>query len=410
MTHNTNQEIERLQKWLYGRSEEIASLQTSLTGARAVGPENGGPGEMEKALLIEAILASLNIPFQRYECPDPRVEGGARPNIVAILGEKGDKTLWLFAHMDVVPPGDAEAWTSDPFVLKQSGDLVFGRGTEDNQQAIASMLILAEGLRSLRMEPPVKLGLVFMADEERGSHYGLEWLLETHGDIFSPGDYFIAPDGGSPDGDIIEIAEKAQLWLKFTVSGKQCHASIPQEGRNALVAGSRLILELVRISQKFNLSNPLFLPPMSTFTPTMREANVPAVNILPGKDVFYMDCRLLPGCDPQKALKDFESATKSLEDGFEAKMEVVQWQPATFASPQTEIVKKLKRAIFDVYGVTARPAGIGGATVASFLRKKGFPAVVWSCIRNTCHQPNEYSSITATLKDAAVFGRILFDA
>ena len=41
------------------------------------------------------------------------------------------------------------------------------------------------------------------------------------------------------------------------------------------------------------------------------------------------------------------------------------------------------------------------------LRQQGLPAAVWSCIDSTCHQPDEHSSITATLKDAQVFAHVL---
>lgn len=401
---------ETLEEWLAGQSARIESLQSRLTELAAVGPENGGDGEWKKAAFIEGYLDGLGVPATRYDCPDPRVSSGARPNLVAKLGERRDRPrLWLFAHTDVVPPGDGTAWKSDPFAVRKNGDLLIGRGVEDNQQAIVSMLLLAEGLKVFDRNGDANLGLVFMADEESGSHFGLEWLLEKNDDIFKPEDYYIVPDGGSPNGELVEIAEKAQLWLKFTVTGKQCHASTPGEGRNALVAGSRLILDLLKASTKFSLTNPLFTPPISTFVPTLREANVPAPNILPGKDVFYMDCRLLPGCDSRGVLKEFDAVAKAIGPDFTAQMDVAQWQPATFAPPNTEIIAKLARAVQAVYGVKIKPVGVGGATVASFLRRKGFPAVVWSCIRNTCHQPNETSSITATWKDALVFGKIALD-
>ena len=89
---------------------------------------------------------------------------------------------------------------------------------------------------------------------------------------------------------------------------------------------------------------------------------------------------------------------------------VVQQQAAT-AIPQTgTVVTALKAAIARIYGVQAQAVGIGGATVAAFLRQKGLPAAVWGCIENTCHQPDERSSITATIKDSQVFAHILMNA
>jgi succinyl-diaminopimelate desuccinylase len=57
--------------------------------------------------------------------------------------------------------------------------------------------------------------------------------------------------------------------------------------------------------------------------------------------------------------------------------------------------------------VEAKPQGIGGGTVAAFLRRKGYDAVVWSTIMNFAHQPNEQASISHTLKDAQVMACLL---
>ena len=77
-----------------------------------------------------------------------------------------------------------------------------------------------------------------MADEETGSLYGLEHLLNTAPHFFNPDDLYIVPDAGSSKGDVIEIAEKSQLWLKVQTTGIQCHGSTPQKGRNAFLAGA----------------------------------------------------------------------------------------------------------------------------------------------------------------------------
>ena len=82
-------------------------------------------------------------------------------------------------------------------------------------------------------------------------------------------------------------------------------------------------------------------------------------------------------------------------------------QRASETAADSPVVAALRRAVTDIYQVEARPVGIGGATVAALLRRQGLPAAVWSCIDSTCHQPDEHSSITATLKDAQVFAHVL---
>lgn len=404
--------MDELSAYLLNQNNRALELQTCLTAFPAIGPENGGQGELAKAEFVESILGNAKINFQRYDSPDPRVESGKRPNIVAIAPGRANRKLWLFGHLDVVPPGDLSTWDSDPWIVRHDGDLIYGRGVEDNQQAVTSMLLLAEALSTLRITPELGLGLVFMADEERGSGHGLAWLLRTAPHLFQPEDYYIVPDGGSPDATQAEIAEKAQLWLRFIIGGRQCHASTPAEGVNALTAASRVILAEQELARIFPERDNLFIPPVSTFTPTLHEANVPAINILPGKDIFYMDCRILPEVNPDAVLSEAARiASKIAENlGATATVEIVHSQQSSSTPADCPCMLALKDAVKQVYGVELRPVGIGGATVAAMLREKGLAAVVWSKIFNTCHQANECSSLSATCGDAAVFGRIISGA
>lgn len=397
---------------LLGMGDRVVEIQRELTSIPAIGPENGGQGELAKALLVEKILSRTGHAAQmRINSPDPRVESGFRPNIISVRNGSSQRKLWLFGHLDVVPPGDIDAWKSDPWKLRREGDLIYGRGVEDNQQAVTSMLILAEALADMDITPALGLGLVFMSDEESGSAHGLDWILRERPELFSADDFFIVPDGGSPAGEVVEIAEKAQLWIKFTTIGRQCHASMPDEGNNAFVAASMLIQGLLDLTNIFCAEDPLFSPPASTFVPTRHDLNSQCVNILPGKDVFYMDCRLLPQCAKETVLAEVKKIVDSIAKirNVRVNVEVVHNQPASATPGDSPVMAALRKAIASIYNVEARPIGIGGATVASFLRRKNLPAVVWSRILNTCHMPDECSSISATCQDAAVFGHILMN-
>ena len=150
---------------------------------------------------------------------------------------------------------------------------------------------------------------------------------------------------------------------------------------------------------------------MPPCVPGKHEANVPNINTVPGNDVFYIDCRLLPHVEMDNVLAKMRevAAEVAARHYVQINISVVQRQNAT-AIPQTcTVVTALKSAIASIYGEKAQAVGIGGATVASFLRHKGLPAAVWACLENTCHQPDERSSITATIKDAQVFAHILMN-
>jgi succinyl-diaminopimelate desuccinylase len=401
-------------RYIKEQRETVISLQRDLTAIPALGPDNGGAGEREKADYAVDLLEKLpGVSVRQFNAPDPRVPCGHRPNIAAVLpGADTSKTLWIISHLDIVPPGDPSLWQSDPYVLRVDGDDVFGRGVEDNNQGLVSSYLALLALCDAGVTPPVNYGLMIVADEETGSRYGLEYLVDNHPELFGPRDLFLIPDFGLPTSELVEVAEKSIFWLKITVHGKQCHASTPDEGINSLAAASLLIVRLHKLGELFPKTDSLFKPANSTFEPTKKEANVENVNTIPGRDIFSMDCRVLP----DYKLDDVFAAIRAIGDevesitGVRIEYEVVQANQAKPATPvNSEIVQKTLKAVKEVYNNNPNPWGIGGGTVAAVLRAKNIPAVVWATWTPNAHQPNERASISKTIGDAQVMARILFD-
>jgi succinyl-diaminopimelate desuccinylase len=278
---------------------------------------------------------------------------------------------------------------------------------------MVSALLLLGALEKAQARTSLSLGILLAADEETGNAYGIEYIMEHHPHVFAPDDLIVIPDFGTPEGDAIEVAEKSVLWLRFTVRGRQCHASTPEAGINSLVGASALILALDSLHKVFDRRDPLFDPPMSTFAPTKMEANVPNVNTIPGQDVFHLDCRVLPAYP----LEEIEGEIRRICDDVEKQRgvtitftPVVREQAAPATPADCEAATRLTAALRRARGLMARTMGIGGGTVAAAFRKRGLPAVCWSTLMHTAHQPNEHASISATLADAAVFARLLFDS
>jgi succinyl-diaminopimelate desuccinylase len=270
-----------------------------------------------------------------------------------------------------------------------------------------------KALLDLKVAPARTVALALVADEETGSGKGLDFLLKEHHHLFSPDDLIIVPDAGSPDGTMIEVAEKSMLWLKLTVIGRQCHASRPELGNNTLSAAAHIIVALEALRREFPLNNDLFRPPVSTFEPTKKEANVPNINTIPGRDVFYLDCRVLPEYDltlvKERVLAIAQEAGGPL--GVKVEMETVQDLPSAPATdPEAPVVQALARAIRTVYGRKAAPRGIGGGTVAAFFRQRGLPAAVWMTVSQTAHQPNEFCLLSNLVGDAKVLAHVFLEA
>ena len=370
------------------RNDMVDTL-TQLCHIPAISPHNGGTGEEAKIQALKAIIDSMKLKYSslRIERVDDKVSPtGNRPSLFLEYPGKKSQRLCILSHIDVVPEGDLSFWTIDPFSPVVKGSRLYGRGVSDNGTCLVSSLYSLKAIADSGITPEYTILLAFVADEEMGSNYGLQPLLER--DIFRPDDLVVVPDSGNDAGDFIEIAEKAILRLAFTVTGKQVHASLPHTGLNACRVANMLAYEVDEALHKaFPEEDKTFEPPFSTFEPTKRAANVPAVNIVPGRERFEFDCRILPSVNLDDVIDVIEKSRVDTERRTGAKIDLAV--DRSDSSPVTS-------------------PGVGGGTFAAYFRRKGIPAVVWSqeC-DGVAHQPDEFTEIEYIVNNAKVFALMM---
>lgn len=385
--------------------DEMVKTLMEMIPIVAISPESGGKGEMERATYLESKIREIGPDtIERIDAVDER--GFVRPNIIArIYGENREKTLWIVAHMDTVPEGDRSLWEGDPFRPYIKDGKIYGRGSEDNGQSLVGALYAFKAVKISGIKPKNSVGLIFVSDEEMGSRYGLEYVVNKYS--FGKDDEFLVPDSGNEEGTEVEISEKGILWFSITVTGRQGHGSRPDLSLNAHRVAVELASRIDRyLHRKYDAVDDIFIPPYSTFEPTKREPNVQNINTIPGKDVFYFDCRILPLYSIDSVVGDVRNICRRMEKRTGAKIEFSTVQRADSAGTtdkNSEIVQKLLRIIKEKRGKEPRLVGIGGGTCAAILRRRGFPAVVWSTLDPVEHSPNEYCKIDNLVNDAIVF-------
>jgi len=409
---------EKIFSFIDNSTKLAVELETELCKYPAVSPDSGGEGELDKCEFLASWLKAQGISrLERYDAPDPRAKGGVRPNLVATIPGKDDPSgnaprFWVMSHIDVVPPGEASFWDSDPWkaVVSADGKRIIGRGVEDNQQGLTASVIAALAFVKQGITPSRTVKLLFASDEENGSVYGVDWLIKNRPELFHKNDMVIVPDSGSSSGAEIEIAEKNHVWAKFITKGIQTHAAHPDKSANAYLAGADLTVKLhYGLSEKFSNRNPLFDPDYSTFQPTKKEPNIPNINTVPGDDVFYYDMRILPSTSVDDVFKEVDRIKTEVEAKHKVtiKYEIIYRTESPPTPQDSPLVKFLSRSITEVYGVKTKTVGIGGGTFAAFLRKHGIDCAVWSRFDCTAHQPNEYALLENILGDAKVMALMM---
>lgn len=401
---------EKIFKAVESLMSEMVSTLSELIAIPAISPLDGGEGEFNKARYLVGKLESLGLGRPEvYNAPDETAAGGVRPNIIVRIPGKTGRRLWIISHMDVVPEGERSLWETDPFKAVVKDGKIYGRGSNDNCQELVSSLYAAIALKQLGITPEYEVCLCFVADEELGSKYGIQYLIKQN--LFNKDDLFIVPDGGNERGDFIEIAEKSICWMEFDVQGSQVHGSTPHLGVNACRAANELSVGLDEaLHAAFPETDAMFEPAGSTFEPTRRNANVPNVNTAPGREVFCFDCRVLPQIPLDAVIKVVEAEIKKVQDrrGVKVSYRFIQKEQAPEPTrPDAPIVGLLRDALKEALPCEPKVGGVGGGTCAAYFRREGLPAVVWTQEADCAHMPNEYAVLEHIANEAKVFALLM---
>jgi len=401
-------ELEQILKKIEGSREDMVRVMSEMIRIPALAPVNGGTGEGKRADMLTGYLEGYDsvIRVDAQDDHDPTV---MRPNILAKKNGKGKGTVWLVAHTDTVPAGDLQDWDTDPFEPAVKNGRIYGRGTEDNGQAVISAMFASKFFPKETLSKR-SIGVAYVADEETSSKMGIDYLIKKG--YFSEDDVFIVPDWGTPEGDLVDVAEKNLVWLQFNVTGRSTHGSTPDKGINAFKVGTEFLNDLLaEFKKEFPNENKMFIPSVSTFEPTKCTGTVMNINTIPGNFEFSMDIRALPEYHQDEIVAVAERVAKEHEARSGAKIEITEIQrhiTGKASSIEGETFESLMDSIESVIGKRPRPVGVGGATCANFFRKEGYDAYVWQHGGGTLHGPNEYVVVDNIVIDAKVFASLFY--
>ena len=388
--------------------QEIIDTTIEMIRIPALAPINNGDGEGKKADYLMTKTVGFD-EVKRMDVPDTTDPSVKRSNIIAVKKGKKNGTVWLVAHMDVVPAGDPELWENPPFDPIVKDGKLYGRGTEDDGQSVISSMFATKQFLDQELNG-MSIGVAWVADEETSSTCGIQYLLDQG--IFTKDDVIIVPDYCTKDGSRIDVAEKHILWLKFCIEGKTTHASTPHLGVNAYKVSTLLLMDLIEsFDNRFDDRNEMYYPRNSTFEPTKRIATVENVNTIPGYDEFCMDIRLNPEYDPELVLKMANEMAELYSESTGAKITVEILQKAVAGKPSAIDsigYKAFSDSIEEVMGKKPEPVGIAGGTCSNFFRLKGLDAYAWQTGDGSLHAPNEYLIIDNLINDTKVFATLFY--
>ncbi len=340
-----------------------------------------------------------------FECT--RVDRNGIANLFARWGKKGaNRSFGFNGHTDVVPIGDAEAWTVDPFGAEIKDGFLWGRGSTDMKSGVAAFVAAAVDFVT-DTPPDGAVVLAITGDEEADATDGtvalLDWMAST-GERMT--DCLVGePTSPNHMGEAMKIGRRGSMTVYLEFTGVQGHAAYPHRAKNPLSAMARLMdrlafHELDQGSDHFD--------PSSLAVVTMDTGN-PATNVIPAqcRATFNIRFNDIHTSDSLTAWVNDEIAKVQQETGIQIDCKT-RVSGQSFVTPPGELSDLIAKAVKAETGKSPELSTSGGTSDARFM-KDHCPVVEFGLVGKTMHQVDEKVPVADIIQLKTIYRRILTD-
>ena len=325
--------------------------------------------------LIEEYFAGSDV-----ECTRIATHEEGKFNLLLTNGEPSEVGLTLCGHMDTVPASPSK-WESNPWTLTERDNCWFARGSCDMKGFLA---IALQAIERSSIEKGC-LAVLLLCDEELGS-FGAKRVIEHGLPVPIPKQVII----GEPTSLQVVRLHKGHLSMQVTIEGLSAHTGAPHLGKNALVAGGKVICALAELANKYEsvltdcsehfLEDSKF--PVLTVA-TMNSGS--AINVVPDLCELGIGLRLLPDQNKEEIVAQIEEVIAAV---CELPWTLVELgDNPTMLTPESSAINLwLCKHIGQDKSV-----GVSYGTDGGYLSKAGYECVLYGAGDiAVAHKPDEY--------------------
>jgi succinyl-diaminopimelate desuccinylase len=342
-----------------------------LIERESVTPEDAG---CQKLIAERLHAAGFEIEHMRYDEVD---------NLWARRGSDGP--IFCFAgHTDVVPPGPAEDWNSDPFKATIDGEMLRGRGAADMKSSLAAMV---DGTVDFVHDHPDHKGTIaflITSDEEGRAQEGTKKVIKTLAERGEHIDWCVIgePTSSAKLGDVIKVGRRGSLSGMLTVHGIQGHVAYPQLADNPIEKFAPVLAELY--THKLDEGNEFFPP--SSFQVVQLKSGTGFPNVTPGGLYTRFNFRYSTVWNHEQ----IKELVASILDKHKLKY-TLEWHLSgePFLTKGGNLIPAVQAAVKKVTGQNPELSTTGGTSDGRFISPAGADVVEFGAINATIHKANE---------------------
>lgn len=358
-------------------------IAQKLIRCPSVTPAEAGALDYLEDVLKDAGFETFRVPFgggDSYEVD----------NLYARFGSRAPHFCYA-GHTDVVPVGDADAWTCDPFGAEIIDGKLYGRGAEDMKASVAAFTAAAIQFIRENLDFGGSISLLITGDEEARAINGTVKLIEWAHQRGEAIDACIVgePTNSEMIGTTIKNGRRGSLNGSISVEGIQGHVAYPERTQNPITIGLPLLSALA--NEPFDDGSANFPPTNLEFSSV--DVGNPATNVVPAKltarfNVRFNDHWTIDSLEAE-IIRRLKAAAP---EGAHYNLDIVRPVSDVFLTKADDLITPLQDAIKEVTGRTADLSTAGGTSDARFI-KNYCPVVEFGLVFNTLHQVDEHTPV-----------------
>ena len=373
-------------------SLDPVALAQALMRCPSVTPQEAGVLSVLEQALAPYGFSARRLRYDGHNSP-------AVDNLFCRWGQQGPHFAFA-GHVDVVPAGDAQAWTHDPFAAALADGVLYGRGACDMKTGVAAFAAAAATFT--RQHPDAgQISLLITCDEEGPSVNGTEPLLAQ---LNREGVRFDACMVGEPTsyehfGDMAKIGRRGSLHGLLTVKGKQGHVAYPERADNPIPRLLRLLAALD--AAVLDNGSPDFQP--SNLEIVTVDVGNPVSNLIPAKASAKFNVRFNTLHTAASLSDRVRAICAATGEPFELTFSIGAHPFLTASGP---LSSSLCEAVREVTGQVPKLSTTGGTSDARFVSQY-CPVVEFGVLGATAHQVDEHIAVAEVTQLAAVYLKLL---
>ena len=325
-------------------------------------------------------------------------------NLYAKLG-KSKPNFCYAGHTDVVPPGNINDWSINPFKPAIKNNKLIGRGANDMKASIACFVAAVSRFKIKNKKFKGSISLLITGDEEgvaiNGTKKVVKYLKRKREKI----NFCLIGEPTNPNklGEMIKIGRRGSITGRLSILGTQGHVAYPHRANNP----SNTMIKILRKIKEMKLDKGTKNFQPSNLEITKINVDNHADNVIPGSADAIFNIRFNNKHSSNSLKKKlniiFKSITKRTRCRFKIKYEI---SGEAFLMRPNKTAYMIQNTIKKVTKIKPKFSTTGGTSDVRFIRKIT-PCLEFGLVGKTMHKVDEEVPVADLKKLTNIYRNIL---